>query len=216
MPLQAIFFDLDGTLVDTAPDLGSAANAVRHSLGLPPLPLAEYRPVASAGARGLLGMATGVRPEDPAFAEQRDAFLAHYEANIAAQSALFPGMQQALLAMEAQGIAWGVVTNKPQRYTNKLMALLGLSKRCCAIVSADEVAKAKPAPDGLFLACERAGVSPAHCLYVGDDLRDISAGAAAGMRTVAAAWGYEGEHPLASWGADLTLAHPQDLIGLLQ
>jgi phosphoglycolate phosphatase len=211
----AIFFDLDGTLVDTAGDLGCAANAVRAAQGLGPLPLADYRPVASAGARGLLGMALGIGPEHADFAQHRAHFLAHYEAHIADHSQLFAGMDASLKALEAQNIAWGVVTNKPKRYTDKLLEQLGLAQRCAAIVSADEVAAAKPAPDALYLACERARVSASDCYYVGDDLRDIVAGRAAGMRTVAAAWGYEGEHAIDTWQADIRLETPHQLTTLI-
>ena len=212
---QAIFFDLDGTLVDTAPDLGGAANHVRATLGMAPLPLGDYRPVASAGARGLLGMALGIAPDHADFARHRDAFLAHYEQHLADHSGLFEGFGETLAGFAARGIRWGVMTNKPSRYTNALMKALKLDTDACAIVSADEVPKAKPAPDGLLLACQRAGVEPAQCWYVGDDRRDIDAGRAAGMATVAAGWGYEGEHPLASWRADHVCHLPTDLLKLL-
>ena len=145
----------------------------------------------------------------------RDDFLAHYAGHLADNSPLFEGFEAVLAAFEAQGIRWGVMTNKPQQYTEPLMAALDLTNSACAIVSADEVPKAKPAPDGLLLACQRAGVAPEHCWYVGDDKRDIDAGRAAGMKTVAAAWGYEGEHALATWGADFTCAHPTDLLKLI-
>lgn len=215
MKPAAIFFDLDGTLVDTAPDLGGAANYIRRSQGLSPLPLADYRPVASAGARGLLGKALGITPEHADFPRHRDAFLAHYAGHLADHSGLFDGFVETLAGFTEKSVRWGVMTNKPKQYTEPLMAALGLTASACAIVSADEVPKAKPAPDGLLLACQRAGVAPEHCWYVGDDKRDIDAGRAAGMKTVAAAWGYEGEHPLASWGADYTCAHPTDLLKLI-
>jgi len=210
----AIFFDLDGTLVDTAPDLGGAANFIRRSLGMAPLPLADYRPVASAGARGLLGTAIGIAPEHPDFDRHREAFLDHYAQHLADHSRLFTGFEKALQGLVAQGIRWGVMTNKPQRYTTALMAALQLDQAACAIVSADEVARAKPYPDGLLLACERAGVAPERCWYVGDDLRDIQAGHAAGMYTVAAAWGYEGPHAIDTWDADVICATPLDLLQL--
>ncbi|MDO9454333.1 MAG: HAD-IA family hydrolase [Stagnimonas sp.] len=211
----AIFFDLDGTLVDTAPDLGGAANYIRGTQGLGPLPLSDYRPVASAGARGLLGKALGITPDHADFPRHRDAFLAHYAEHLADSSGLFDGFTETLAGFAQSGVQWGVMTNKPKQYTNPLMAALKLDKDACAIVSADEVPKAKPAPDGLLLACERAGVAPEHCWYVGDDKRDIDAGRAAGMKTVAAAWGYEGEHPLVTWGADFICAHPTDLLKLI-
>lgn len=213
---RGIFFDLDGTLVDTAPDLGGAANAVLLALGRPPRPLSDYRPVASAGARGLLGMALGIGPEHADFPRHRDAFLAHYAVHLADNSPLFEGFEQVLKAFEDDGIAWGVMTNKPKRYTGPLMDALGLSARAAVVVSADEVPAAKPAPDGLLLACERAGLQPSDCWYVGDDLRDITAGRAAGMRTVAAGWGYEGAHPIASWQADVQLQRPLELLDLIR
>jgi len=211
----AIFFDLDGTLVDTAPDLGGAANYIRKTQGLAPLPLQDYRPVASAGARGLLGKALGITPDHVDFPRHRDAFLAHYAEHLADSSGLFEGFVETLSGFAQQGVRWGVMTNKPSRYTESLMAALALTASACAIVSADEVDKAKPAPDGLLLACQRAGVAPERCWYVGDDKRDIDAGRAAGMKTVAAAWGYEGEHALATWGADYTCARPTDLLKLI-
>ncbi len=211
----AIFFDLDGTLVDTAPDLGGAANHIRRTLGLAPLPLPDYRPHASAGARGLLGKALGITTDHADFPRHRDAFLAHYAEHLADSSGLFEGFSEALAGFAQSGVQWGVMTNKPKQYTEPLMAALDLTRSACAIVSADEVSKAKPAPDGLLLACQRAGVAPEHCWYVGDDKRDIDAGRAAGMKTVAAAWGYEGEHALATWGADYTCAHPTDLLKLI-
>lgn len=212
---RGIFFDLDGTLVDTAPDLGGAANAVLAGLGKPPLPLIEYRPVASAGARGLLGKALGITPEHADFPRHRDDFLAHYAQHLADNSPLFEGFETVLARFEALGIAWGVMTNKPKRYTDPLLAALGLSARAAAIVSADEVPAAKPAPDGLLETCARAGLAPADCWYVGDDLRDIVAGRAAGMRTVAAGWGYEGAHPIASWQADVLIQRPLELLDLI-
>lgn len=215
MKPEVIFFDLDGTLVDTAPDLGGAANYIRSTLGMSSLPLPDYRPHASAGARGLLGKALGITPDHVDFPRHRDAFLAHYAEHLADSSGLFEGFSETLAGFAKQGVRWGVMTNKPKRYTEPLMAALDLTRDACAIVSADEVAKAKPAPDGLLLACQRASVVPEHCWYVGDDKRDIDAGRAAGMRTVAAAWGYEGEHALASWAADYTCAHPTDLLKLI-
>ena len=212
---RGIFFDLDGTLVDTAPDLGGAANAVLAALGRPTRPLGDYRPVASAGARGLLGLALGIGPDHPDFPRHRDDFLAHYAKHLADNSPLFEGFDTVLAAFEKQGIRWGVMTNKPQRYTTPLMDALGLSARAAAVVSADEVAQAKPAPDGLLLCCARAGLAPAECWYVGDDARDIHAGRAAGMRTVAAGWGYEGAHPIASWQADVLIQRPLELLDLI-
>ena len=208
---KAVLFDLDGTLVDTAPDLGHAANLVRESLQLEPLPLEGYRPVASAGARGLLGKALGITPADEDFPKHRDRFLELYRANLSRQSRLFDGMEQMLRLMEDRGIRWGVVTNKPAWLTGPLMEDLALAQRAAVSISGDQVPKPKPAPDSLLKACEMLGLDPADCIYVGDDRRDIEAGRAAGMRTMAAAWGYEGEHAIHSWQADSIVQTPADL-----
>ncbi|HSW11282.1 MAG TPA: HAD-IA family hydrolase [Solimonas sp.] len=210
--LRCMLFDLDGTLVDTAPDLGHAANLVRESLGMAPLPLVDYRPVASAGARGLLKTALGITPEHADFPKHRDAFLDLYRRNLSRHSCLFEGMDEVLRAMEARGIRWGVMTNKPAWLTRPLMEELQLAQRSAVTLSADEVAQPKPAPDGLYKACELLGLAPADCIYVGDDHRDIVAGRAAGMRTIAADWGYLGEGgPIEGWAADAIARQPQDL-----
>ncbi len=209
--VRAVLFDLDGTLVDTAPDLGAAANHVRASLGMAPLPLADYRPVASAGARGLLGKALGISPEHPDFERHRRAFLDHYRAHIADASRPFDGIPGLLASIEAEGRRWGVMTNKPGWLTQPLLAALALDRRACCAVSADDVPRAKPAPDGLLRAAELAEVDVAACVYVGDDLRDIEAARAAGMRSVAVAWGYIGETPIERWGADLIFDTPTAL-----
>lgn len=212
---QAWLFDLDGTLVDTAPDLGHAANQVRVEQGLPPLPLARYRSAASSGARGLLGIALGIKPDDPSFIQHRNSFLAHYRAGIARDSRPFPGVAELLLQYELRGLRWGVVTNKPDWLTQALLSELGLLRRCACVVSGDTAAKPKPAPDPLFHACRVLGLKPNECVYVGDDLRDIQAAKAAKMRSVAAGWGYEGDEPIANWGADLIVDTPTELQALL-
>ncbi|MES0873347.1 HAD family hydrolase [Sinimarinibacterium thermocellulolyticum] len=210
-PIRCVLFDLDGTLVDTAPDLGRAANHVRATLGLAPLPLADYRVVASAGARGLLGKALGITPEHADFDVHRRVFLDHYRAHLADASRPFAGVNDLLTAIEAAGRSWGVMTNKPAWLTAPLLEALGLAARARCVVSADEVPRAKPAPDGLLRAAALAGVATSDCIYVGDDLRDIDAARAAGMFSVAAAWGYIGEAPLERWGADLVAATPGEL-----
>lgn len=210
--IKCVLFDLDGTLVDTAPDLGGAANHVRAGLGMPPLPIEAYRPYASAGARGLLKKALDMSPEHADFSHHRETFLNHYGNNIAQHSRLFTGLSETLTTLAAKKISWGIVTNKPKRYTDALIQELRLQPAC--VVSADEVAKAKPAPDALFAACERLRLKPVECVYVGDDKRDIDAGRNAGMKTVAVAWGYEGEHPIASWNADVLIQQPAELLAL--
>lgn len=213
---RCVLFDLDGTLVDTAPDLGAAANAVRQQLGMPPLPVAEYRPVASAGARGLLRTALGIAPEHADFEAHRSYFLDYYRANLSRHSVLFPGMDDALHAFEQRGVSWGVVTNKPAWLTRPLMDQLDLTRRAACIVSGDEVPKAKPAPDSLRLACAQLRLHPADCVYVGDDKRDIDAARAAGMPAIAAEWGYLGDNgPISGWQADVIVATPAELASLL-
>jgi phosphoglycolate phosphatase len=217
MHLKAILFDLDGTLLDTAPDLGYAANLVRAEAGLIALPIEQYRPVASAGARGLLKVAFGMDTDHADYAARRESFLAHYRKHLARESRLFDGMDAALDAFEARRIPWGIVTNKPQWLTDPLMEALKLSSRSAVTIGAMEGLKAKPAPDGLLKACRSLGVAPGGCVYVGDDRRDVAAARAAGMRVVAAGWGYVGYgEPIERWGADSILQSPADLARLLQ
>lgn len=213
---DAVFFDLDGTLADTAPDLAAAANRLVVEHGMPPVAYEKLRPVASHGARGLIGAAFGKRPEDPEFPALRDTFLSYYEADIAVHTRLFEGMDDVLAKLEADGVPWGIVTNKIARFTVPLVRAIGLTPRASAVVSGDTTAHAKPHPAPLLYAAELSGVTAARCLYVGDDLRDIQAGKAAGMATIAAAYGYCGEdEPPESWGADFLIHRPSELLELL-
>lgn len=217
MPLllpRAVLFDLDGTLADTAPDLAGAINRVRTARGLAPTPYEQLRPFASAGARGLIGASFGLKPGDDDYENLRVAFLDAYASALAEQSRLFDGVGQALAGLSARGISWGIVTNKAARFTDKLVPLIGLGHAAC-IVSGDTTAHPKPHPAPLFEAARRIGVASEHCWYVGDDLRDIQAGKAAGMTTVAAAWGYCGEAGPVEWGADVQLATPHELLALI-
>lgn len=213
---KCVLFDLDGTLVDTAPDLGAAANAVRIQLGLHPLPLPVYRPVASAGARGLLKAALDISPDHPDFPARRDYFLEYYRNNLSKLSTLFDGMTELLETFERLDVKWGVVTNKPSWLTRPLMEEMSLASRAACVVSADEVPKAKPAPDSILLACQQLHLDVADCVYVGDDKRDIDAAKAAGMRSIAADWGYLGDNgPIESWLADLIARSPGEVAKLL-
>jgi phosphoglycolate phosphatase len=213
---SCVLFDLDGTLVDTAPDLAHAANLVREDLRMAPLPLEHYRPVASSGARGLLRAALNLTPEHPDFPERKERFLVHYESNLSRGSRLFAGMEEVLKALEARGLRWGVVTNKARRFTQPLLNDLKLTERCACIIAGDDVIKPKPAPDSILLACARLDIEPAQGLYVGDDLRDIVAGKAAGMPSVAAGWGYMGDNPdPASWSPDAIVPTPTELLSLI-
>ncbi len=211
----AIFFDLDGTLIDSAPDLGAAADKMRTDRGLPSLPLAHYRPMAGAGARGMLKLGFGMSPEHPDFLAMREEFFRNYEADLTGRTYAFDGVDAMLRALETRGVVWGIVTNKSQRFTIPLAAQMAVLKGAAAVVSGDTTAHAKPHPAPVLEAARQAGINPQHCWYVGDDKRDIDAGRAAGMFTVAAAWGYLGEHDIDSWGADVVHHRVQELLGLL-
>ena len=214
--IRAVLFDLDGTLADTAPDLGGALNALLAELGRPPVQMSVLRPHVSAGTRGMLGVGLGLRPDDGGYGEKATRFLELYAERLCVGTHLFDGVHPLLDELERRDIRWGIVTNKPARFTEPLAECLKVSHRASAIISGDSTPRPKPAPDGLVLACQRAGVPPPLTLYVGDDLRDIQAGRAAGMRTVAAAWGYLGDGaPIETWGADATIAQPLDLLQLL-
>ena len=213
-PRRAVLFDFDGTLADTAPDLGGALNRLREQQALPPLPMATVRPYASSGARGLLRIGFGLKPGDAGYEEMRQAFLAHYEAAICVDTRLFPGIADLLAQLEARNIAWGIVTNKATRYTGRLVELLGLAGRVGCVVCGDTTPHLKPHPAPLLAAAAQLALAPAQCSYVGDDLRDIQAAQAAGMASVAVEYGYHGAengHPR-SWNADAVIAQPGDLI----
>jgi phosphoglycolate phosphatase len=216
LPVDAVLFDLDGTLADTAPDLAAALNRVRVDGGLAPLPFARLRPHASHGARGLIGAAFGLTPDDAGFAALRDAFIAHYESALCVDSTLFPGVETILDVIEAKGLRWGIVTNKVTRLTLPLVADLRLAPRAGAVVCGDTTPHAKPHPAPLLHAAQALGVAPGRCLYVGDAARDIEAGRAAGMRTRVATYGYLGDADTPdAWLADGAVATPQDLVAWL-
>ncbi len=212
---RAMLFDLDGTLADTAPDLAAAVNAMRAARGLQSVALERLRPMASHGARGLLQVAFDKAPGDADYEAMRVEFLDRYEQALAVHSKLFDGMPEVLDALEARGLAWGIVTNKAMRFTTPLSKLLALDRRAGAIVGGDSTPFAKPHPAPLLLAAEMLDIPPSECLYVGDDLRDMAAGHAAGMRTVAAAWGYCGRSEPVQWQADVICDEPRALLALL-
>lgn len=210
---QAVLFDLDGTLADTAGDLAGALNRLRTDRDLAPLPLAHLRRHASSGARGLIGAGLDIHPDHPEYETLRVAFLAAYEQCLSETTALFEGMHEVLDALEARGLRWGVVTNKVHRFTMPVMQGLGLATRAGVIISGDSTAHAKPHPLPLLTACEQLGVSPQATLYVGDDLRDIQAARAANMPSAAAGWGYLGDgHDIATWQATVIADRPGDLL----
>jgi N-acetyl-D-muramate 6-phosphate phosphatase len=212
---HCVLFDLDGTLVDTAPDLAYAANCVRAEAGLAPLPAERYRPVASAGARGLLKVGLDLAPDHPDYAARRESFLQHYRGNLSRESRLFAGMDAALRHFEGRRVRWGVVTNKPQWLAEPLMQALQLAPRAACTIGQVDGLPMKPAPDALLKACRLLDVAPGDCVYVGDDLRDVVAARAARMPVVAAAWGYLGEDErIDNWKADAVFQTPAELAQL--
>ncbi len=209
---DVVFFDLDGTLVDTAPDLAYALNQVLEEQGKHPLPYEAIRAVASHGSAGLLGLAFGIRPDDAEYASLQERFIAIYQANLTRASTLFPGMESVIDALEKSGIPWGVITNKPAYLTDPLMAGLGLNSRAACIVSGDTTANSKPHPEPMLHACKLTEADPAQCLYIGDAQRDIEAGRNANMHTIVACYGYLGDHDKPeSWQADAMIQHPSEL-----
>lgn len=214
--VQLVLFDLDGTLVDTAADLAAAANRQRAERGLEPLPLAELRPLASHGARGLIGRALGRSPGDDGYEPLRQEFLDYYEQALCVHSRLFSGMEPTLAALERAGVRWGIVTNKLARFTEPLVEQLGLAERAACVVSGDTTPHAKPHPAPLLHAIAQAGATAVASLYVGDDERDIQAGRAAGVATVIAAYGYLGaDADIERWGGDHIIEQPGDLLSLV-
>ena len=213
---EAVLFDLDGTFADTAPDLGAALNHVRSLHHLPPLPLEITRLQASHGSAGLLKLGFNIEPDSAEFPALRDAFLAHYSANICAHTTLFKGMAELITTLEQRGLPWGVVTNKPHRFTLPLMQALGYAGRAACLISGDTCAHAKPHPEPLLHAAKSIGVAPQNCLYLGDDKRDMEAGRAAGMKSIIALFGYiDPKADLKSWQADASIASPPELIAHL-
>ena len=215
--IEAVLFDLDGTLIDSAPDLGAAADKLRTDRGQTSLPAEQYRPMAGAGARGMLGVALGVTPEHPDFLSLREEFFVNYENCLTQRTYAFEGVEQLIEQLLLRKILWGVVTNKSKRFTDPLTRAISLFATARTIVSGDTTPHAKPHPEPLFEAARRLGLSPERCLYVGDDERDIVAGLAAGMGTVAVSYGYLGQKSdIASWGAHATIHAPAELLQLLK
>lgn len=214
--IKAVLFDLDGTLIDSAPDLGAAADKMRTDRGMPSLPLERYRPMAGAGARGMLGIAFGMAPDHPDFPAMREEFFRNYESCMTQRTYVFEGVAQLITTLAERGVAWGVVTNKSMRFTAPLTRAMPLFATARAVVGGDSTPHPKPHPAPLLEAARQVGVRPIECLYVGDDLRDMQAGKAAGMGTVAATYGYLGSTDVREWGADVEIETPMALLRLLE
>lgn len=214
--IAAILFDLDGTLIDSAPDLAGAADQMRLSRGMPSISLERYRPMAGAGARGMLGIAFDMGVDDPRYDAMREEFFSNYERRMTQQTTAFDGVPELIAEIHNRRIPWGVVTNKSARFTDPLTRAMPLFVSAEVIVSGDTTAHAKPHPAPLLEAARRLGVNPARCLYVGDDERDVVAGLAAGMQTVAASYGYLGAvTDIRGWGAHAQINSPLALLQLL-
>lgn len=210
---DAVLFDLDGTLIDSAPDLAGAANDLRAAHGLPPLPTEQLRPMVGAGARGMVGLAFGVKPGDAAYDDLRASFLARYAERMLHSTRVFDEVAPVLDALDACGMPWGIVTNKAFHLAQPIVTGLGLALRASVLVGGDTTPYAKPHPQPLIEAARRMNTLPARCVYVGDDVRDIQAGRAAGMAALAAAWGYIGlGEPIEAWGADAVMNRPGALL----
>lgn len=212
---RMVLLDLDGTLVDTAHDLGYALNLQREKHGLPQLPHEAIRPYASHGSKGLLSVGFNLTPEDASFQTMREEYLNLYEQVLTRSPTLFDGVDELLTQLETKGILWGIVTNKPRRFTVPLLQSIHLMQRAACVVCGDDVIEPKPHPASLLLACEQAKVQPQDCWYVGDAERDIQAGKAAGMKTVVALYGYlDATDKPEAWGADGFIPNAIDLLFL--
>lgn len=214
--IKAVFFDLDGTLANTAPDLAYALNRVRDAQGLPPLPLAATRPFTSHGARGLLGVGFNIQPGDPDYDALRDQFLAIYADNLCRETRLFPGIMELLDRLEQRAVRWGVVTNKQERFTLPLLERLAVRGRAACVIGGDTTGRSKPDPEPLLAAGRAIGVAPESCIYVGDDRRDVEAAHAAGMKAAVAKWGYLNGQDPENWNADWLIEEPQQLLQYLR
>lgn len=213
----AVLFDLDGTLIDTAPDFIRCLNQLRQQHGMPALPAEQIRRSVSNGARAMIRVGFGLEPNHEGYPEKHTAFLDLYETGVAVETSLFPGMDELLSSLESRGIPWGIVTNKPARFAVPLIEALGLAQRCAALICPDHVAERKPHPESLLLACRQIQVEPIKSVYVGDHERDIEAGRNAGMHTIAVRYGYiEQPETVDLWQADRIADTVSDLTKLLQ
>jgi 2-phosphoglycolate phosphatase len=210
--IRAVLFDLDGTFADTAPDLAYTLNVMRATRGLPPCSVETTRPVTSTGARGLLRVGFGMAPEDSSYLKMRAEFLEIYAHNLCRETTLFAGMERLLGVLDERGIRWGIVTNKAEYLAKPLIEQLRLGGRCACVVGGDTAPRMKPHPDPLHAAARLLEIAPAACVYVGDDKRDIDAGRAAGMKTIAVRYGYLNGGDPDAWNADVVVNRPEDVL----
>ncbi|MBB1610097.1 phosphoglycolate phosphatase [Pseudomonas sp. UME83] len=216
MQLRAVLFDMDGTLLDTAPDFIAVCQAMLAAHGRPPIDAQRIADVVSGGARAMVAATFDMDPEAPGFETLRQEFLDRYQDHCAVYSRLYDGMPELLESIERANLIWGVVTNKPVRFAEPIMQQLGLAERSAVLVCPDHVTNSKPDPEPLLLACSQLGIDPAQVLFIGDDLRDIESGRAAGTKTAAVRYGYiHPEDNPAHWGADVIVDHPRDLLAVL-
>ena len=216
MSIKAVLFDLDGTLADTALDLGGALNTLLREQGLPEVSMDEIRPVASHGASGLLKLGMNLDKSDPNHARLRQQYLDTYETCFDKDTVLFEGIDDLVQAIHARGLKWGIITNKPHTFTHRLVPQLGFSVAPDVVVSGDTTAEAKPSTKPMFYACEQIDIAPEACLYVGDAERDMQAGKNAGMKTVLVSWGYiHADDKTEEWPADSVIDTPAQLLQLL-
>lgn len=214
--IQAVLFDLDGTLADTALDLGGALNTLLARHGLPEKSMDEIRNQASHGAAGLLKLGAGITPDHPDYARWRTEYLDEYDSRYAQDTTLFGGVNELIAELGKRGIKWGIITNKPMRFTDKLVPKLGFIIPPAVVVSGDTCGEPKPSVKPMLYACGQIHADPQHTLYVGDAERDIQAGRNAGMTTVLAEWGYiSDEDDTTSWQADIRIPAPIGLLGTL-
>ncbi len=216
MSIKAVLFDLDGTLADTALDLGGALNTMLREQGLPEVSMDEIRPVASHGASGLLKLGMNLDKSDPNHARLRQQYLDTYETCFDKDTVLFEGIDDLVQTIHARGLKWGIITNKPHTFTHRLVPQLGFSVAPDVVVSGDTTAEAKPSTKPMFYACEQIDIAPEACLYVGDAERDMQAGKNAGMKTVLVSWGYiHADDKTEEWPADSVIDTPEQLLQLL-
>ena len=216
MQLRAVLFDMDGTLLDTAPDFIAVCQAMLAAHGRAPIDAQRIADVVSGGARAMVAATFDMDPEADGFETLRQEFLDRYQDHCAVYSRLYDGMPELLESIERANLIWGVVTNKPVRFAEPIMQQLGLAERSAVLVCPDHVTNSKPDPEPLLLACSQLGIDPAQVLFIGDDLRDIESGRAAGTKTAAVRYGYiHPEDNPAHWGADVIVDHPRDLLAVL-